>query len=153
MFPVRCANTQDHQNCCAVKSHSRALATFQNNGNYLENKELFEWNVYFVRILIRLYIYYTIHTVCNSLKLHLLSPKISSSLKQIFPQCKIILEGTLIVSNLKMMNKMPTLPPWKNFCARQWIIVLSRFRFFDTFVLSFITNCLFLTVLLLSVAK
>ena len=24
-----CANTQDHQNCCAVKSYSRALATFQ----------------------------------------------------------------------------------------------------------------------------
>ena len=24
-----CANTQDHQNCCAVQSHSRVLATFQ----------------------------------------------------------------------------------------------------------------------------
>ena len=30
--PSECANTQDHQNCCAVKSHSRALATFQSNG-------------------------------------------------------------------------------------------------------------------------
>jgi len=28
-----------------------------------------------------------------------------------FAQCKIILEGTLIVSNLKMINKMSTLPP------------------------------------------
>jgi len=41
VFLLRCANTQDHQNCCAVKSHSRALASFQNNGNYLKNKELF----------------------------------------------------------------------------------------------------------------
>jgi len=32
-----------------------------------------------------------------------------------FAQCKIILEGTLILSNLKMMNKMPTLPPVKKF--------------------------------------
>jgi len=32
MFPLRCANTQDHQNCCGVKSHSCALATFQSNG-------------------------------------------------------------------------------------------------------------------------
>ena len=30
--PSKCANTQDHQNCCAVKSHSRILATFQSNG-------------------------------------------------------------------------------------------------------------------------
>jgi len=43
MFPLRCANTQDHQNCCTVKSRSRALATFQSNGNSTENKELFEW--------------------------------------------------------------------------------------------------------------
>jgi len=27
-----------------------------------------------------------------------------------FAQCKIILEGTLIISNLKMINKMSTLP-------------------------------------------
>ena len=27
-----------------------------------------------------------------------------------FVQCKIILEGTLIVSNLKMINKMSTFP-------------------------------------------
>ena len=37
-------------------------------------------------------------------------------------------EGTLIVSNLKMINKMSTFPPWKNFCARLWMIVLSRFH-------------------------
>ena len=30
--PSECANTQEYQNCCAVKSHSRALATFQGNG-------------------------------------------------------------------------------------------------------------------------
>jgi len=46
----------------AVKSHSRALATFQNNRNCTENKELFESNVYFIRILIRLYIYYIMFT-------------------------------------------------------------------------------------------
>ena len=33
------------------------------------------------------------------------------------------------------------------------MIVLSRFRLFVTFVLSRITNCLFLSVLLISVAK
>jgi len=49
-------------------------ATFQNNGNYLENKELFEWNVYFVRNLIRLYIYHIIHKVWNSLKTPLTQP-------------------------------------------------------------------------------
>jgi len=32
MFPLRGANIQDNQNCCAVKSHSRALAAFQSNG-------------------------------------------------------------------------------------------------------------------------
>jgi len=35
-------------------------------------------------------------------------------------------------------------PPWKKFCGRPWMIVLSRFRFF---VLSLITNYLFLSVL------
>ena len=30
--PLRDTNTQDHQNCCAVKSHSRAHGTFQSNG-------------------------------------------------------------------------------------------------------------------------
>ena len=42
VFPIRCTNTQDYQNCCAVKSHSRALATFQSNGTSTENKELFD---------------------------------------------------------------------------------------------------------------
>ena len=55
--PSEYANTQDHQNCCAVKSHSRVLATLQSNGNYLENKEPLEGNVYFVHIVIRFYIY------------------------------------------------------------------------------------------------
>jgi len=43
--------------------------------------------------------------------------------------CKIILEGTLIVRNLKMMKKMLTLPPWKNFWGCPWMIALSRFVF------------------------
>jgi len=34
----------------------------------------FEWNMYFVLILIRLYIYYVIQTVCNSLKTPLTQP-------------------------------------------------------------------------------
>jgi len=38
------------------------------------NKKLFEWNVYFVPILIRLYIYHIIHKVCNSLKTPLTQP-------------------------------------------------------------------------------
>jgi len=33
------------------------------------------------------------------------------------------------------------------------MIVLSRYHFFVTFVLSLITNCLFLSVLLISVSK
>jgi len=47
-----------------------------------------------------------------------------------YAKCKIILEGTLIISNLKMINKMLTFPPRKNFCGRPWMIVLTRFRFF-----------------------
>ena len=39
-----------------------------------------------------------------------------------------------------MINKMLTLPPQKYFCGRPWMIVLSRFRFFVTFVLSLITS-------------
>ena len=30
--PSECANTQEHQYCCAVKSHSRVLATLQSYG-------------------------------------------------------------------------------------------------------------------------
>ena len=59
----------------------------------------------------------------------------------------------LIVSNLKMINKCWPFPPRKNFCGCPWMIVLSRFRFFATFVLSRIMNCLFLSVLLISVSK
>jgi len=32
IFPLKCANAHYHQTICAVKSPSRALATFQNNG-------------------------------------------------------------------------------------------------------------------------
>jgi len=65
--PSERANTQDHQNCRAVKSHSRVLATFQSNGKTREQEAIW-MKCYFVRILIRLYIYYIIHKVCNSLK-------------------------------------------------------------------------------------
>jgi len=74
-------------------------------------------------------------------------------LTKIFAQYKNMLERTLTVSNLKMINKMSTLPPLENFCWRQWMIVLSRFCFFVTFVLSLITNCSFLSVLFISVSK
>jgi len=68
-----CAITQDHQNCCAVKTHSCALATFQSNGKAREQEAIW-MKCYFVRILIRLYIYYIIHKVCNSLKTPLAQP-------------------------------------------------------------------------------
>jgi len=32
VYPLRRVNAQYHQNTCAVKSHSRALATFRNMG-------------------------------------------------------------------------------------------------------------------------
>jgi len=75
------------------------------------NEKLFECNVYFVHILIGLYIYYIINKVCNSLKITILT-------KTKFTQYKITLERTLIVSYLKMINKMSRLPAWKNFCGR-----------------------------------
>jgi len=68
-----CANTQDHQNCCAVKYHSRVLATFQSNGK-ARKQEAIWMKCYFVRLLIRLYIYYIIHKVFNSLKTPLVHP-------------------------------------------------------------------------------
>ena len=73
--PSEFANTQDHQNCCVVKSHSRALATFQSNGKARRQEAIWmKWNI--VRILIRLYIYYIIHKVVIHWKFHLFSPKI-----------------------------------------------------------------------------
>jgi len=65
---------------------------------------------------------------------------------KIFAQCKIILQGTLIISNLKMINKMPTLTPLEKFLRTPMNDRASRFRFF---LLSLITNCLFLSVLLI----
>jgi len=43
--------------------------------------------------------------------------------------------------------------PQKKFCRRPWMIVLSRFRFFVTFVLSLTTNCLFLSVRLVIISS
>jgi len=39
-----------------------------------------------------------------------------------------------------MINKMLTFPPRKNFCERPWMVVLTRFRFVVSFVLSLITS-------------
>jgi len=64
-----------------------------------------------------------------------------------------MLERTVIISNLKIINKMSTFPPLENYCWYPWMIVLSCFRFFVTFVLLLITNCLFLSVLLILVSK
>jgi len=53
-----------------------------------------------------------------------------------FAQCKIILEGTPIVSNLKMINKMLTLPPLEKFLRAPMDdcdFSLSFFRYFHAF--------------------
>jgi len=65
--PSEWANTPENQNCCAVKSHYRVLATFQSNGKACKQEAIL-MKCYCVGILIRLYIYYIIHKVCNSLK-------------------------------------------------------------------------------------
>jgi len=44
-FPLRCANAQYHQIICVVKSHSHALARFQNVGKAGKKEKLFEVNV------------------------------------------------------------------------------------------------------------
>ena len=72
MFTLKCANTQDHHNCCEVKSHSHALATFQSNGT-ARNQEAIRMKCvfcsYFEKIVyVDNYIDYIIHKVCNSLK-------------------------------------------------------------------------------------
>jgi len=64
------------------------------------------------------------------------SLKYSCSLKQIFAQCKIILEGALIVNNLKMINKMLTLSPLEIFLRTPMNdrgFSLSFFRHFRAF--------------------
>jgi len=55
-----------------------------------------------------------------------------------FALCKIILEGTLIVSNLKMKNKMSTLPPLEKFLRtpmNDHAFSLSLFRAFTHYEL------------------
>jgi len=64
-----------------------------------------------------------------------------------------MLEGTLIVSNLKIINKMSTLPPLEIFLRTPMNDRAFSLSLFVTFVLLLITNCLFLSVLLISVAK
>jgi len=66
-----------------------------------------------------------------------------------------MLERTLIVSHLKIINKTPTLSPLEKFLLTPMNDVLSRFRFFVTVVLLLIsiTNCLLLSVPLISVSK
>jgi len=64
-----------------------------------------------------------------------LLPSESCSLKQIFAQCKIISEGTLIVSNVKMINKILILPPGKISAdaMNDRVFSLSFFRYFRAF--------------------
>ena len=57
MFLLMGANTQD-QNCCAVKSHSHALATFQSNGKARKQEAIWMKCVfcsYFDKIICLLY--------------------------------------------------------------------------------------------------
>ena len=58
LFPVRCATAQYHLTIIAVKSHSRALATFQNIGKTRKQREPIWIDMYFVRILVIFYIYF-----------------------------------------------------------------------------------------------
>jgi len=73
--------------------------------------------------------------------------------KTIFAQCKIILDGTLIVNNLEMKNKISTLPPLGKALRTPVNDRAVSLSFYVTFVLSLITNCLFLSVLVIPVAK
>jgi len=59
----------------------------------------------------------------------------------------------LIFSNLKMKNKISTLPPLEKFLRTLMNDSAFSLSHFVTFVLSLITNCLFLSVILISVAK
>ena len=72
MFPLRSATAQYHQTACAVKSHSRALATFK---------------IWYCAYSISLK---TLHWLC------VYGGAIPCALKQKFAQCKIFLEGTLM---------------------------------------------------------
>jgi len=69
-----------------------------------------------------------------------------------FAQCQM-LEGTLIVSYLKMKNKISTLPPLEKVLRKLMNDRAFSLSLFVTSVLSLITNCLFLSVFLISVAK
>ena len=62
-------------------------------------------------------------------------------------------EGALIVSNLKMKNKMSTLPPLEKVLRTLMSDCAFFLSLFVTSVLSLITNCLFLSVFSISVAK
>ena len=88
VFPLRCANAQYHQNCCAVKSHIRTLATF--------------------KIWCRMYS--ISHSPCKarvaSLAVCLHSCTIACALKQIFAQCDIFLEGKLLLTIKKTCSSV-----------------------------------------------
>ena len=73
IFPLRGANTQDHQNCCAVKSHSRALATFQSNGKACKQEAIWMECVFCSYFDKNLYLSYNSQN-CNSLKTPLTQP-------------------------------------------------------------------------------
>jgi len=88
------------------------------------------------------YFYKIVYLICNSQKfvihwkLHLLSPKISilTKNKYLF-SAKFILQGTLVVSNLKMINKMLTSPPGRiSADAHEWSCYLAAFTHYELFV-------------------
>jgi len=66
-FLWRCANAQNHQTICAVKSYLAHLQHYKTLEKH-ENKKLFDLNVQFVRIFIRFYTILKIHEVCNSFR-------------------------------------------------------------------------------------
>jgi len=63
-----CANAQNHQTICAVKSHLVQLQHSKTLETHENKEKLFELNVQFVRIFIRIYTILKIHKVCNSFK-------------------------------------------------------------------------------------
>jgi len=113
--PSECANMQDHHYCCAVKSHSRVLATLQSNGK-ARKQEAILMKCYFVRILISSYIYYIIHKGCNSLKTPLTQPKMGMLTKTNICSVHNYLGGNTDRQQFENDKQNVDVLPWKNFC-------------------------------------
>ena len=138
--------------CCAVKSHSRVLATFQSNGKTCK-QEAISMKCYFVRILIILYIYYIIHKVCNSLRTPLTHPKIMMLTKKNICSVQNYLGGNTDPQLFETDKQNVDVASLEKFLRTPMNDSAFSFSLFVTFVLSLITNCLFLSVFLISVAK